>query len=347
MPEVGLVEVAALLALAGVGAYAVLAGADFGGGIWDLLARGERAGAQRAAIAAAMGPVWEANHVWLIFVIVLLFTAFPAAFAVLSVGLFWPFHLALVGIVLRGAAFVLRAHGRAEPRGAGRVVMPGWGQVFGAASAVTPLLLGACLGAVSTGRLRAPGGRVAAGAEWAWLDVFPLATGAVALAVCAYLAAVYLTLETAGELREQFRRRALWAWLAGGVLSVATLLLAYAEAPRLWEGLTSPRAGPVVAAGIALAPLSGLAVWRRRFGMARVCAAGQVVLLLAGWALAQWPFVVYPDVELGQSAAPAATLRALLWTVPFGMAVLLPSLWLLFRVFKGRNPAEDTARVRE
>jgi cytochrome d ubiquinol oxidase subunit II len=328
------VELTALVALAGITAYAVLAGADFGGGIWDLLARGPRAGAQRAAIAAAMGPVWEANHVWLIFVIVILFTAFPTAFAILSVGLFWPFHLALVGIVLRGAAFVLRAHGHPV---AGRSF--GWDQLFGAASAMTPVLLGMCLGAVSTGRLRAPGGHVAGGAEWAWLELFPLATGAVALAVCSYLAAVYLTLETYGPLREQFRRRALGAWLMGGVLSLATLLLAYIEAPRLWEGLTSLRAGPVVAAGVALAPLSGWAVLRRRFGWARACAAGQVVLLLAGWALAQWPYVVYPDAELVASSAPAATVRALLWTVPFGMALLLPSLWLLFRVFKGRVPA--------
>jgi len=327
-------EVVGLLAMAAVIAYAVLAGADFGGGVWDLATRGDRAAAQRRAIAEAMGPVWEANHVWLIYVIVLLFTAFPSAYAALSVALFWPFHLALAGIVLRGAAFVFRAHGRA----AGRVPL-GWGQVFGAASALTPVLLGACLGAVSTGDVRVVAGVVAPDAGRAWLAPFPLATGLLALAVCAYLAAVYLTIETDGAVREDFRHRALLVWLVGGALSLATLALAAAEAPRLWAALTGARAGPVVALGALLAPASALAMRARRFGWARALAVGQVTLLLAGWALAQWPFVVYPDLDLVGSAAPPATLRALLWTVPFGMAVLLPSLWLLFAVFKGRNPA--------
>lgn len=327
-------ELVGLVALAAVLAYAVLAGADFGGGIWDLLARGPRAREQRTAIAGAMGPVWEANHVWLIFLIVILFTAFPSAYAALSVALFWPFHLVLAGIVLRGAAFVFRAHGYA-PAGAPL----NWGRVFGAASVITPLLLGACLGAISTGAIRVEDGLVTAGSAWAWLAAFPLATGLLALALCAYLAAVYLTLETVGALREDFRRRALGAWLVGGVLSLGTLLLTATEAPRLWQGLTGLPALPVVAAGVLLAPASGLAVWRRRFGSARVLAAGQVVLLLSGWALAQWPYIIYPDMTLVGSAAPPATLGLLLWTLPFGLAVLLPSLWFLFAVFKGRNPS--------
>lgn len=329
LPElVGLTAVLALVL------YAVLGGADFGGGVWDLLATGPRAAQHRAAIAAAMGPVWEANHVWLIFLIVLLFTGFPAAFAVLSVALFWPFHLVLLGIALRGAAFVFRAHGRVAARAPG-----GWGTVFGAASVITPLLLGACLGAVSTGDLRVAGGAVLAGGQTAWLGLLPVAIGALALALCAYLAAVYLTLETEGPVREDFRRRALGAWVVGGVLSIGTLLLTYVDAPRLWEGLASPRAAGVVLAGILLAPASGLAMYRRHYATARTLAALQVALLLVGWALAQWPYIVYPDVTLSAAAAPAATLRAVLWTLPFGAALLLPSLWFLFAVFKGRNPA--------
>ena len=320
-------------------AYAVLGGADFGGGVWDLLARGPRAAAHRAAVAAAIGPVWEANHVWLIFAIVLLFTAFPAAFAALSVALFWPLHLVLVGIVLRGAAFVFRSYGRATA-----TAPSGWGAVFGAASALTPVLLGACLGALSTGRIRVEGGVVVAGSQWAWLDPFPLATGALALAVCAYLAAAYLTLETDGEVREDFRRRALGAWLVGGVVSLATLLLASVEAPRLWEGLTGPRAAPVLVLGVALAPASAYAMVRRAFHAARALAIGQVVALLVGWTLAQFPYIVYPDVILGEAAAPAATLWLVLWTTPFGLALLLPSLWLLFAVFKGRDPTTPDRR---
>ncbi len=337
-----LAELVGAVALAAVIAYAVLAGADFGGGIWDLLARGPRVGAQRAAIAAAMGPVWEANHVWLIFLIVLLFTAFPPAFAALSVALFWPFHLVLVGIVLRGAAFVFRAHGHAAAR-----TPLGWGQVFGAASAITPLLLGACLGAISAGAVRVREGEVMRGAEWAWLGIFPLATGALALTLCAYLAAVYLTVETEGLLQADFRRRALGAWLVGGVLSVATLLLTLTEAPRLWQGLTGLPALPVVAVGMLLAPASGLAMWRRRFRWARLLGAGQVALLLLGWALAQWPYIIYPDVTLVGAAAPPATLRFVLWTLPLGMGLLLPSLWFLFAVFKGRNPSAGTGAAAE
>jgi cytochrome d ubiquinol oxidase subunit II len=333
MPDV-LPEVVGGVCLAALVAYAVLAGADFGGGVWDLLARGPRAAEQRAAIAAAMGPVWEANHVWLIFLIVLLFTCFPAAFAALSVAFFAPFHLVLVGIVLRGAAFVFRAHGH----GAAGAPLS-WGHVFGGASVITPFLLGACLGAVSNGHIRVRAGLVAPEAGLAWLDPFSLATGALALALCAYLAAVYLILETDGALREDFRRRALGAWLVAGVLAVGTLLLAYVEAPRLWEGLTSARAAPAVAAGVLLAPASALATWRRRFHRARLLAIGQVVLLLVGWALAQWPYVIYPDVTLAGAAAPPATLGFVLWTLLPGLGLLLPSLWLLFAVFKGRNPA--------
>jgi cytochrome bd ubiquinol oxidase subunit II len=330
----GLPELAGLVGLAALLAYAVLAGADFGGGVWDLLARGPRAGAHRAAVAEAMGPVWEANHVWLIFVIVLLFVAFPAAYAALSVALFVPLHLVLAGIVLRGASFVFRGHGRAAA-GAPR----GWGHVFGAASAVTPLLLGTILGVVSLDEVRVQNGAVSTASAVPWLRPLPLAIGLLALAVCAYLAAVYLTIETEGEVRADFRTRALWAWLVAGVLAVGTLLLTVAEAPRLWDRLTSPPASLVVGAGVLLAPASAAAMWRRRFRLARVLAVGQVLLLLTGWALAQWPYIVYPDLPLRAAAAPHATLRAVLWTLPFGLALLLPSLWFLFAVFKGRNPA--------
>jgi cytochrome d ubiquinol oxidase subunit II len=334
MPWPDLAEAVALVAVAALLAYAVFGGADFGGGMWDLLARGPRAELHRHAISEAMGPVWEANHVWLIFLVVILFTAYPSAFAALNVALFWPLHLVLVGIVLRGAAFAFRAHGHAAA-----AAPLAWGRIFGAASTLTPLLLGACLGAISTGQIRVQNGAVAPGSEWAWLDPFALATGALTMALCAYLAAVYLTLETEGALREDFRRRALGMWWVAGVISLATLLLTYAEAPRLWDGLTSVRAGPAVVIGILLAPASGFALWRGRFGWARVLAAAQVCMLLVGWALAQWPYLVYPDLTLAASAAPAATLAVLLMTLPFGLALLIPSLALLFVVFKGRNPA--------
>ncbi len=337
-------ELIGAVGLVAVLAYAILAGADFGGGVWDLLATGRRADAHRRAIAEAMGPVWEANHVWLIFVIVLLFTCFPGAYAALSVAFFVPFHLILAGVVLRGASFVFRAHGREA------VATPSsWGRVFGIASTITPVLLGACLGAISTGNIRVQGGVVSAGSTLAWLRPFPLVTGLLALAVCAYLAAVYLTIETEGEreVQEDFRRRALRVWCIAGALSVAALLLAAVEAPRLWGELTAAPAGTALVFGALLAPASAAAMWRRRYGIARVLAVGQVVVLLAGWALAQWPYIIYPDVSLHGAAAPEATLRAVAFTLPFGLGLLLPSLWLLFTVFKGRNPALPGGTITE
>ena len=308
----------ALTMLAALIAYAVLAGADFGAGIWDLLSRGPRRAEHRAALAHAIGPVWEANHVWLIFLIVLLFTCFPPAYALASTALFWPLHFVLIGIVLRGAAFVFRAYG--SPTAAHQAM---WGRVFGASSAVTPLLLGMCFGALSTGRITR------------WMSPFPIATGVLALLVSAYLAAVYLAWESSGLLREDFRRRALATWWVAGAASVAALLLARLHAPRLWDGLVAWPAVLLIAAGAVLAPLSFQALRTNRYGAARIFGAAQVVALLVGWAAAQWPYLIYPDLTLAGSAAPASTLTLTAATLPFGIAALVPSLWLLFRVFKG------------
>jgi cytochrome d ubiquinol oxidase subunit II len=314
-------------------AYAVLAGADFGAGVWDLLSRGPRRAAQRRAIAEAIGPVWEANHVWLIFLIVLLFTCFPSAYAAASTALFWPLHLVLIGIVFRGAAFVFRAYG---PATAGAQAV--WSRIFGAASAVTPMLLGMCLGAVSTGGIRVYEGSVASESLFAWLDVFPAMTGLLALLLCAYLAAVYLAWESEGDLQEDFRRCAVLTWVAAGVVSIATLLLAREETSRLWARLTTAPANALVLAGVLLAPASLLCLLRRRFGVARVLGAAQVVVLLAGWGAAQWPYLIFPDLTIATTAAPASTLSLIAATLPFGLAALVPSLWFLFAVFKGRNP---------
>jgi cytochrome d ubiquinol oxidase subunit II len=322
------VTAATLLALtmfAALAAYAVLAGADFGAGIWDLVSRGERKAAHRAALAHAIGPVWEANHVWLIFLVVLLFTCFPAAYAQASVALFIPLHLVLVGIVLRGAAFVFRAYASATDG-----ARAAWGGVFGASSAVTPVLLGMCLGAVSTGDV------------YAWYRPLPVVIGVLALLICAYLAAVYLAWESADPtLRDDFRRRALVVWWLAGVASVATLWLARSDAPRLWTGLTAWPALGFLIAGSLLAPISFLALRTGRFGLARVSGALQVVALLAGWGTAHWPFLIYPDLTVSSAAAPAATLQLTLATLPFGLAAVLPSLWLLFRDFKA---APETSR---
>jgi cytochrome d ubiquinol oxidase subunit II len=301
-------EIVAGLGVACVIAYALTGGADFGGGIWDMFARGPRRREQRAAIARAMGPVWEANHVWLIYVIILLFTAFPSAYAALGEALFIPFHLVLLGITLRGAAFVFRARSEsAEP----------WGSIFGAASVATPVLLGTCMGAVSEGQLR-------------WWSGVSLLIGLQALSMCGYLAAVYLIHETRAELQEDFRKCALGAWAGVLVLGAVTLPVVRAQAAHLFEAFS----GPVLASGVATALLSGWALWKRRYWLARLAAVAQVVLLIAGWALAQYPYLIYPSHTVWTRPASEATLRFVVFATPFGAALLIPSLWFLFAVFK-------------
>jgi cytochrome bd ubiquinol oxidase subunit II len=331
----------AALGIVALVVYAVLGGADFGGGIWDLFATGPRKHAQRDAIAHAMGPVWEANHVWLIFVIVIIFSAFPAAYAALSIALFVPFHLVLLGIILRGAAFVFRAYSPESARTTGSgPAGRRWGAIFGAASVMTPVLLGMCLGAVSSGGiLMLDGSVVINGQVPAWLQPVSLLIGALALSLCAYLAAVFLANETAGALREDFRTRALLAGTAVVGLSAVALPLVRAEARHLWDGLMGGPATPVLIPGVIAALLSGWWLRQRRYRLARISAVVQIACLLAGWAIAQSPYIIYPGLTLAQAAAPQSTLVFILWTTPVGMALLVPSLWYLFRVFKGEHLA--------
>jgi cytochrome d ubiquinol oxidase subunit II len=315
--------------------YAVLAGADFGGGVWDALAWGPRASRQRAAIAAAMGPVWEANHVWLIFMIVGLFTAFPPAFAALAVALYLPFTVAMIGIVLRGAAFAFRAHGR---EAVGR--LEPWGVVFGAASVLTPAFLGAAAAAVASGAIHVSGGRVTSGPLDGWTSLFAVDLALLSVSICAYLAAAYLTVEAQDErdLRADFRRRAVWAGLASGAFALLGLVLAWFGARTLVEELFG-RGLPLLVLALLNGPLALVAVLRGHPRMARVAVAAQVVFVLWAWAVGQWPYLVPPDLTIQGTAAPDATLSLMLVVVAVGMAALLPSLYLLFRVFKGRVPA--------
>ena len=223
--------------LAALVLYALLGGADFGGGIWDLLAWGPRKREQRALIEHAIGPIWEANHVWLILVVVVLFTAFPAAFAAVSIALFVPLVLLLLGIVLRGAAFTFRTYDRPDDR-----VQARWGAIFSGSSVLAPLVLGVVVGALASGRLRV----AADGAEpFAWVAPFPLAVGLFAAALFAFLAATYLAVEAAGPLREDFRRRALGAGVA---VFLCALALRRALLARGAGGVRGARAAALVGA---------------------------------------------------------------------------------------------------
>lgn len=334
MPEVGAAELLAGAIVGALNAYVLLAGADFGGGVWDLLASGSRRARQRDLIAHAIGPVWEANHVWLILVVVLLFTCFPAAFSRLAIALHIPLTLVLLGIVLRGSAFTFRSYGGADGPTQRR-----WGRLFAIASLVTPLVLGVCVGTIAAGRVRSPSGAgFAADYVHPWLSPFTGSVGLFTLALFAFIAAVYLTIESGNaDIREDFRRRALWAGAAVFATALTTLLLARNAAPLVWDGLvTSRRALPLqLLTGIA-ATLALWALWRRRYPVARVAAAAQVTLILWGWALAQFPWLLPPTLDIRGAAAPAITLKLTLGALGLGSLVLFPSLIYLFRVFKSR-----------
>lgn len=331
---------AAVLALS-LNAYVLFGGADFGGGVWDLLASGPRGHRQREVIAHAIGPIWEANHVWLILAIVLLFTCFPSAFARMAIALHVPWTLVLIGIVLRGSAFIFRAYGGG----------PGAGRVFAVASLVTPILLGVAVGTVASGSIRAtPATNFYAGYVAPWLTPFAFSVGLFALACFAFLAAVYLTLEGHDiDLCEDFRRRAIGAGVAVFVTAGIALVLSR-SAPLVARGLTSsPWAITLHVLTGCAAILAFWALWGRRYRIARVAAAMQVTLILWGWGLAQYPYIVPPDLTIADAAAPVITLELVLTAVLIGAIVLFPSLYYLLRVFKGDAAAAsgaDTTRTR-
>jgi len=313
--------------LASLVAYALFGGADFGAGVWDLFATGPRKPDQRAALARAIGPIWEANHVWLVFVVVILFTGFPPAFAALTTALHVPLTLALLGIVLRGSAFVFRQYG--PDTAALR-----WGRAFAIASVVTPLLLGVTLGTTASGRLRWEDGIYVSGFFAPWLAPFPWAVGAFAVAIFAFLAAVYLCAELAdGPLRDDFRRRALRAAIAVG----GTAALAWWLAEPIGERIAT---WPLQLATAIAATGAIAALVKRRFVVARTLAVAQVALIVGGYGWALFPYLIVPDFTVTNSAAPRTTHELLLGAIAVGAVVLFPSLVYLLRVFKGRRAFE-------
>lgn len=311
--------------------YALLGGADYGGGVWDLFAFGPRAREQRALIADAIGPVWEANHVWLILVIVILFTAFPPAFATIATALHIPITLLLIGIVLRGTAFTFRNYDVQRDD-----VQRRWGLVFSIASIMTPILLGDILGAIASGTIRVENGAVTSGFFDSWLAPFPVAVGFFALALFAFLAAVYLTVEAEErELQEDFRLRALMAGVAVGLLALTVFILAGSGAPTVRAGISRTWWALALHLFTAIFAVSAfLTLLTRRYKLARFCAAGQVTLILLGWAFAQYPHLVEPDLTITSAAAPQITLQLLLAALAAGALLLFPSYYYLIRVFK-------------
>ncbi|HWV38831.1 MAG TPA: cytochrome d ubiquinol oxidase subunit II [Vulgatibacter sp.] len=334
----------AIIILVAMIVYALLGGADFGAGVWDLLASGPRARKQRDLVALSIGPVWEANHVWLIVIVVILFTCFPPAFSVLMTALHVPVALALVGILARAASYVFRNYDVL-----GDKVQARWSLVFSVASIITPILLGVVVGAVSTGRIRvAPeeNFRVLTGYFAPWVHPFPFAVGLFTLALFAFLAAVYMTRETADPaLQEDFRNRAL---LAQGAVVVFGVIAAFVS--RLGEHepfhqtlLSGTWSWLFFAAACAAAIVSTALLVTRRYRLGRIVAGAEVTAVVAGWGVAQAPFFIAPDVTIENAVGPSVTLRLIVIILAVGSVTLLPSLYWLYRVFK-REPAFEQMR---
>jgi cytochrome bd ubiquinol oxidase subunit II len=311
-------------------AYVLTGLADFGGGVWDLVATGPRAADQRRAIARAIGPIWEANHVWLILALVVTFVCFPLTFAAISTALHVPLTLMLVGTVLRGAAFAFRAYDSRRD-----TVQLRWSRVFAVGSIVAPIGLGLVVGAITRGAIDLDAGEWRGGWFATWMAPFPAVIGLLTLAIAAYLAAVYLTLDTRGdgELQELFRTRGLYAAGAVFVLAWMAFFLARSDAPLLWEGLwASPWAWPlqVGVAVVGLGSIGALAV--RRWQAARALAAAQTVLVVAGWAASMWPHTLPPDLTV-HDAAPPRVIWAALGVLAVGTPPLLAAYAWLMHVF--------------
>ncbi|NQV07544.1 cytochrome d ubiquinol oxidase subunit II [bacterium] len=316
----------------GVSAYGVFGGADFGAGMWDLAAGGpERGAGVRRLIERVIGPVWEANHVWLIFVLVYLWTAFPEPFASIASTLWIPLTLAALGIIFRGSGFAFRKWAVTLR------VARAYGIAFAGASVVTPFFLGAIAGAVASGRV--PAGN-AAGDPWtSWINPTSVLGGLLAMVACAFLAAVLMTREADAvgntPMVEYFRARAMAAGATGGLLAFAGIFVLRADAPDLFDGLTSP-GGVIALAGSAIGGLAALAlVHQRHFVTARGAAVIATVAVLWGWGIGQYPDVLPGAVTIEGSAASSVVLWSLLGAFLLAGLIAVPALVYLYTLTEG------------
>ncbi|MFF9362547.1 cytochrome d ubiquinol oxidase subunit II [Streptomyces griseoluteus] len=320
-------ELVAAFLFIGVVAYAVLGGADFGAGFWDLLAGGAKRGREpRHLIDVSLAPVWEANHTWLIYCLVVLWTSFPPAFAAITTTLYIPLILALLGIVLRGAGFAFRkATVRTEEQ---RL----YGAAFALSSVLTPYCFGAIAGGLASGRVPTGGNGDAISS---WVNPSSILGGILAVLACSYLAATYLTVEALHrddqKLYRYFRDRAIAAGAVTGAVSIAGIFVLHADAPRLFDRLSGPALPLVVLA--AVGGLVGLALlWARRTIGTRVAAAGAVAVVIVGWGVAQTPYLLGTHLSITEAAAPNTTLAVVVGVAILAGLLIVPSLVLLFRL---------------
>jgi cytochrome d ubiquinol oxidase subunit II len=332
----------AVVLLGAIISYGVLGGADFGTGLWDLTAGGAARGARpRSLIDHAIGPVWEANHTWLIFCLVLLWTGFPIAFSAIMTTLYIPLGIAAFGIVLRGSGFAFR---KVSLRTAEQRLN---GVAFATSSVITPFCFGAVAGGIASGRVPAAGhGDPLA----SWLNPTSVLGGVLAVLTCAYLAAVFLTAEAhrAGEpdLEQWSRRRAISAAIAAGAVAIAGLFVLHDDSHRLFVHLVD-RGWPLIAvsalAGLAALLATALAPLRNRHALVRPLGALAVASILAGWGVAQYPYLLGTHLSIYDASAPAATMNALGVVALAGVVVVAPSLaWLLVLTQRGRLAEKAT-----
>ena len=339
-----LADVPMVFILVGIAAYTVLSGADFGAGLWTLVPGGGQAGAAatRDHTRHAIGPVWEANHVWLIFVLTVAWTCYPGAFGSIVSTLAVPLLIAAIGIIFRGTAYALRSQfSRDEEHGVRPVEY-----LFALSSVLTPFALATVIGAIATGRV--PVGNARGDLVTSWLNPVSVLAGVLAVAFSGYLAAVYLAAD-AQRLAERalvhdFRIRALASGVVAGALALAGLLVIRVSARPLWDGLTSGLGLVLVLVSALAGVVTMILVFARRFGPARASAALAVAAVIAGWAAAQSPELL-PGLTVAEAAAGRSTLIATIVGVAVGAVVLVPSLALLYSlVLRGRL---DTAVVSD
>jgi cytochrome bd ubiquinol oxidase subunit II len=328
--------------LAGLAFYAVLAGADFGAGVWQLVAgRGERAERIRVHAHRSMGPVWEANHVWLIFVLTVFWSSYPRAFGSIASTLAAPLFIGALGIILRGAAYALRS-GASSARESAVI-----DTTFSVSSVLTPFALGAAIGAIATDRV--PVGNAGGGLFSSWLGPTSIFIGALAVANCAYVGAVFLAADAARlddrPLAQAFRRRALVAGGIAGAIALAGIAVINSDYHRLYHSLLDGDALAAVIASVLAGATTLALVWRRRYDAARFGAAVAVAAIIAGWALARWPTIL-PGLTVNNGAAGHDALVWIVVSVLVGGAIVFPSLGLLFRLeLVGRFRADASASL--
>ena len=329
----------AVLLMIAITAYAIFGGADFGAGFWDLVAGGASRGDRpREVIDHSIGPVWEANHVWLIFIFVILWTGFPEAYASITLTLFVPLTLAALGVVLRGSSFAFRKTVfRTRDR-------RNFGAAFATSSVLVPYCLGAAAGAVASGRV--PAGGVAGDPWTSWINPTSILGGILAVVVVSYLAAVYLVRDARriGDpaMAEYFRRRAVAAAIVAGIVAFVGIFVLRADARYLFDGLAS-RALPLVVLSAICGAGSLYLLLRNAARGARILAIGAVASIIVGWGVAQWPYILPESLKVSQAAAPSGTLTALLVAAALAALIVLPGFIFLYTLDqKSLLPAEST-----